>query len=55
MGLSINNPYTDEIRQNFPQAFDQAVLLKPVLENQYQIQMNEDELAFISLHFEAFF
>lgn len=55
MGLSINNPYTDEIRQNFPQAFDQAVLLKPVLEKQYQIQMNEDELAFISLHFEAFF
>ncbi|MCP8849078.1 PTS sugar transporter subunit IIA [Latilactobacillus curvatus] len=55
MGLSINNPYTDEIRQNFPQAFDQAVLLKPVLENQYQIQMNEDELAFISLHFEPFF
>lgn len=55
MGLSINNPYIDEIRQNFPQAFDQAVLLKPVLENQYQIQMNEDELAFISLHFEAFF
>ncbi|WP_367370146.1 transcription antiterminator [Latilactobacillus curvatus] len=55
MGLSINNPCTDEIRQNFPQAFDQAVLLKPVLENQYQIQMNEDELAFISLHFEAFF
>ncbi|UTC08520.1 hypothetical protein A4W78_02530 [Latilactobacillus curvatus] len=55
MGLSINNPYTDEICQNFPQAFDQAVLLKPVLENQYQIQMNEDELAFISLHFEAFF
>lgn len=55
MGLSINNPYTDEIRQNFPQAFDQAVLLKPVLENQYQIQMNEDELAFISLHFEVFF
>ena len=55
MGLSINNPYTDEIRQNFPQAFDQAVLLKPVLENQYQIQMNEDELAFTSLHFEVFF
>lgn len=55
MGLSINNPYIDEIRQNFSQAFDQAVLLKPVLENQYQIQMNEDELAFISLHFEAFF
>lgn len=55
MGLSINNPYTDEICQNFTQAFDQAVLLKPVLENQYQIQMNEDELAFISLHFEAFF
>ena len=55
MGLSINNPYIDEIRQNFPQAFDQAVLLKPVLENQYQIQMNEDELAFISLPFEAFF
>lgn len=55
MGLSINNPYIDEIRQNFPQAFDRAVLLKPVLENQYQIQMNEDELAFISLHFEAFF
>ena len=55
MGLSINNPYTDEICQNFPQAFDQAVLLKPGLENQHQIQMNEDELAFISLHFEAFF
>ena len=55
VGLTIRNAYTEEIRRNFPQAFDQAVLLRPALQTDYQVALNDDELAFISLHFEAFF
>lgn len=55
VGLSIRNAYTEEIRLNFPQAFDQAVLLRPAIQQHYQVQLNDDELAFMTLHFEAFF
>jgi len=55
VGLTIRNAYTEEIRRNFPQAFDQAVLLRPALQTDYQVALNDDELAFISLHFEALF
>lgn len=54
IGLAIYNPYTDEIRRNFPQAFDQAVMLKKVIQDGYHVALNDDETAYIALHFESF-
>lgn len=55
VGLNIYNPYTKEIRRNLPEAFDAAVELQADLQTKYEIIMNDDELAFIALHFESFY
>lgn len=55
VGLNIYNPYTKEIRRNLPEAFDAAVELKADLQTKYEIILNDDELAFIALHFESFY
>lgn len=55
LGLSIHNPYTEKIKLSFPRAFDEAVLLSSILENSFDIQINDDERAYITLHIEAFF
>lgn len=55
LGLSIYNPYTEKIKFSFPRAFETAVLLVSTIEKTYHIKMNDDEIAFIALHFESFF
>lgn len=53
-GLSIKNPYVNTIKQNFSLSFEQALDLKKVIEFIYDIRINDDECAYIALHFEAF-
>lgn len=55
LGLNIYNPYTREIQRNLPEAFDAAVQLQARLQAHYAVQLNDDELAFIALHFESFY
>lgn len=55
VGLNIYNPYTKEIRRNLPEAFDAAVRLQSDVQKTYDIVLNDDELAFIALHFESFY
>lgn len=55
LGLNIYNPYTEKIKLSFPLAFETAIPLVSTLEKTYQIKMNDDEIAFIALHFQNFF
>lgn len=55
LGLSIYNPYTEKIKLSFPRAFENSVHLVSLIEEIYNIKMNDDEIAFIALHIEAFF
>lgn len=55
LNLSIHNPYTEKIKLSFPRAFDSAISLTSTIEEAYNIQLNDDEIAYIALHFEAFF
>jgi transcriptional antiterminator/mannitol/fructose-specific phosphotransferase system IIA component (Ntr-type) len=54
-GITISNPYTDEIKRNLPVAFDYAVSLGSALQQRYGVKLTEDELGFLALHLEAFF
>lgn len=54
LGLNLHNPYTQEIKRNFPQAFNEALDLCTKLEQQFNVSMNEDEVAYVALHIEAF-
>ncbi|WP_125762482.1 BglG family transcription antiterminator [Companilactobacillus hulinensis] len=54
LGISINNPYTKEIMQKYSNAYEMAVHLKESYENHYGLKINDDETAYLALHFEAF-
>lgn len=54
LGMHFKNPYLSKIKQNFPQAFEQALYFKANFEKEYEVQVNEDETAYIALHFEAY-
>ncbi|MBC1500132.1 BglG family transcription antiterminator [Listeria weihenstephanensis] len=53
-GMNFKNPYLSKIKQNFPRAFEEALYLKTEVEAKYEVQVNEDETAYIALHFEAY-
>ncbi|MQS76433.1 transcription antiterminator [Lactobacillus halodurans] len=54
LGVSITNPYKDEIIRKYNYAFENAIHLKELYENKYNITINDDETAYLALHFEAF-
>ncbi|EUJ21733.1 PRD/PTS system IIA 2 domain-containing regulatory protein [Listeria grandensis FSL F6-0971] len=54
LGMHFKNPYLSKIKQNFPRAFEEALYLKTNVEQKYDVQVNEDETAYIALHFEAY-
>ncbi|MBC1904201.1 BglG family transcription antiterminator [Listeria innocua] len=54
LGMHFKNPYLSKIKQNFPQAFEEALYFKAKFEQKYGVQVNEDETAYIALHFEAY-
>ena len=53
-GISITNPYCNQVKTYFPVAFDQALALAMTIEKQYHLQLTEDEIAYLALHFESF-
>lgn len=51
--LPLTNPYTNDIKTNFPLSFDEAIAIKKNLEDFYQINVPEDEMAYIAVHIQA--
>lgn len=47
----LENPLTVQIKERHPVEFAYASILNTVIQKQYQISFNDDELAFIALHF----
>lgn len=54
LGVSITNPYKDSIIRKYSYAFEVAVNLKKLYEQKYHTKINDDETAYLALHFEAF-
>lgn len=55
LGMNFTNPFLSKIKQNFPLAFEQALRVKVPFEKKFHVHINEDESAYIALHFEAFY
>lgn len=53
--IGLPNPYTEDIKRNYPHAFDVALSIAEAYEQYYLIKMNDDEVAYIALHVEAYF
>lgn len=49
-GLTISNPYADEIRLLNPEEYEIALQSKDIIFEKTGIMMNEDELGYITLH-----
>ncbi|MGY3766126.1 BglG family transcription antiterminator [Vagococcus vulneris] len=54
LGVSIHNPYTSEIKINFSGAFALSYELAQLIATEFGITMNDDEIAFITLHVQSF-
>lgn len=54
LGLTIRNPYTSEIKRYFSYSYNGAVTLGTKIKSEYGVSLNDDELAYIALHIEAF-
>lgn len=52
--LPILNTYTPDIKKNFPISFKQALLLKSKLDDSFNINIPEEEVAYIAIHIQAF-
>lgn len=52
--LPVNNPYTKDIKKNFPLSFDEALALKRKLEEAYKVFIPEDEVAYMAVHLQAY-
>lgn len=53
-GVSITNPYREQVKTYFPVAFDHALALALAITHEYHLQLPEDEIAYLALHFESF-
>lgn len=54
LGLKLSNPYSNEIKRYFPYAYNQAADLGIKIFREFNIKLNEDELAYITLHLQAY-
>jgi transcriptional antiterminator/mannitol/fructose-specific phosphotransferase system IIA component (Ntr-type) len=53
-GVSIANPFTHQIKQNYPAAFDQGLQIAQFYEKKENISLNDDEVAYLALHLQAY-
>lgn len=53
--ISIRNPYLEQIKSNFIPAFEQSKRLVLGLEDDFDIEFDEDEIAYITIHIQSFF
>lgn len=49
--FSIKNPYVNDIKKNYPLAYEIAVEVSMVLEKEFDIRLDEDEICYLALHF----
>lgn len=49
--MKIRNEMLEEIKNNYPYAMELAGILANDLENEYKIEINQDEVGFLALHF----
>ena len=54
IGVTIQNPYAQEIKKNFPSAFDQALDLTIAIQHHFKVVLPENEIAYMALHLELF-
>ncbi|MGA8942709.1 MAG: BglG family transcription antiterminator [Thermoactinomyces sp.] len=50
-GMNIRNPMLEDIKKNYPLAFDAGVIAGMALEDETGIRMNENEIGYLALHF----
>lgn len=51
----VSNPLTEKIKLQYPLVYDISVFIANELKEKYNAVLNEDEVAFISFHFGAYF
>lgn len=51
--IPINNPLLHSIKNNFMTSFEAAVVASHVIKKKYELNVDENEIAYIALHFEA--
>ncbi|MDN8776959.1 PRD domain-containing protein, partial [Staphylococcus aureus] len=49
----INNPLTEDIKQQYPFVFNALYETVHLLEEDAQLNLSEDEIAFLALHFQS--
>lgn len=52
-GMNIRNPMLDEIKANYPVAFEAGILAGTILEKKIGIAINENEIGYLALHISA--
>ncbi|ADL07314.1 BglG family transcription antiterminator [Thermosediminibacter oceani] len=52
-GMNLKNPLLKEIKEEYPQAFELAVVASRVLEDVYKIKVDENEMGYIAVYFGA--
>lgn len=52
-GMNLRNPMLHDIKVNYPLAFDAAVLACEVLKEKVAVEIDENEIGYIALHFGA--
>lgn len=50
-GMNIRNPMLEDIKKNYPLAFDAGVIAGMTIEEETGIRMNENEIGYLALHF----
>lgn len=55
VGATITNPYRDKIIYRYHQAFDNAIIISDYFSKKYNVDFNDDEIAYIAMHLEAFY
>lgn len=53
--ISIRNPYLEQIKTNFIQAFEFSKEIIFTIEKEYRIKFDEDEIAYVAMHVQSFF
>lgn len=53
--ISIRNPYLDQIKSNFIQAFETSKRIILYVEEAFDIEFDEDEIAYIAIHIQSFY
>lgn len=52
-GMNMRNPMLDDIRTNYPIAFEAGIIASMVLKEELGIRINDDEIGYLAIHFGA--